>query len=809
MTSTNSPSDRASEKHASIEPVTAEGRPEATPRGSDAAKLQVWFGRHWRKPVALLLLVVALLMVWQAHRLHEARTALRSITASVDTALPMVERSLAGRLEMVSLALEDGEFSTVVVQDSAAARARAAQRLRKLIPEARDVEVYSAMPDVLLQNGQSGLGYERAAQLARAQGGNKRQVSGFRQQDGHLRLSIVQPIERAGRTVAIVALTLPFSSISRTLTTDVHPSSGRIDVRSGPGKSAPSLASQGRSKRNAVDVARPISDSSLWMTGTRIIPGVWFPDNVLPILPWMLALLALLGALALLFAAHLSELPERVRARREGGVTAQPTFAQVLDTSKRKEGRTEEPGPDPEAAIAVDPSIFRAYDIRGVVGKTLNADVAQALGKAIGSEALERGQKEIAVGRDGRKSGPELVEALVEGLRSTGIDVVDVGQVPTPLVYFACHHLGTGSGVAVTGSHNPPDYNGFKIVLGGETLSGDAIQQLAQRIATGRFRNGDGQLREVDISRDYLDRVADDVQLQQPLRVVVDCGNGVTGDVGPEVLEEIGCEVIPLYDEVDGSFPNHHPDPSDPANLEDLIAMVQHQNADLGVAFDGDGDRLGVVTKEGKIIYPDRLLMLFAMDTLVREPGATIIYDVKCTGHLQSLILRSGGSPLMWQTGHSLIKAKMKETGAALAGEMSGHFFFKERWYGFDDGIYAAARLLEILAADVEERTPEAIFATLPEGVSTPELKIATEEGENHAFIEAFRKKAKFGDARLTTIDGVRVDWSDGWGLVRASNTTPTLVLRFEADDEAALERIKSVFREQLLAVDPDLDVSF
>ncbi|HEY8683163.1 MAG TPA: phosphomannomutase/phosphoglucomutase, partial [Rhodanobacter sp.] len=461
-------------------------------------------------------------------------------------------------------------------------------------------------------------------------------------------------------------------------------------------------------------------------------------------------------------------------------------------------------------AVAMDPSIFRAYDVRGVVGKTLNKEVARALGQSIGTLMGEKGLREIVVGRDGRLSGPELAGALADGLRAAGIDVIDVGAVPTPVVYYAAYRFNTGCGVAVTGSHNPPDYNGFKIVVGGETLSEGAIQDLYQRIASGALNSdGQGSLRQVDVAPDYIEKIVSDVLAERRLKVVVDCGNGIPGAIAPQLLEGVGCEVIPLYCDVDGTFPNHHPDPSDPQNLQDLILAVKQTGADLGMAFDGDGDRLGVVTKAGEIIYPDRLLMLFARDVLSRQPGATIIYDVKCTSHLKGQILDAGGSPLMWRTGHSLIKAKMRETGAELAGEMSGHFFFKERWYGFDDGIYAAARLLEILAGDLHGRSAEEIFATLPKSVSTPELKIELTEGEHYQFMDTLRQQASFEGATLTMIDGMRADWPDGWGLVRASNTTPVLVLRFEADSTVALKRIQQVFRKQLLAVDATLKMPF
>ena len=459
--------------------------------------------------------------------------------------------------------------------------------------------------------------------------------------------------------------------------------------------------------------------------------------------------------------------------------------------------------------VAIDRGIFRAYDIRGVVGQTLDAGVAELIGQAIGSLMQEQDLYYIVVGRDGRLSGPELANGLIEGLRKAGRSVIDIGVVPTPAVYFATHHLHTGCGVAVTGSHNPADYNGFKIVVGGETLSGDAIADLHKRIADDRLytASSPGTLAERDVSQDYVDRIAGDVQADRRLKVVVDAGNGAAGELGPRVLQAIGVEVEPLYCEIDGTFPNHHPDPSEPHNLEDLVRMVQRLGADLGIAFDGDGDRLGVVTRSGENIYPDRLLMLFAADVLERNPGAMILYDVKCSGRLPGYILRHGGSPLMWKTGHSLIKAKMRETGAELAGEMSGHFFFGERWFGFDDGIYAAARLVEILSGRAEP--PEDVLAALPNGVSTPEIKVDAPNGDPHAFVERFRAAAQFEGARASTIDGLRVDWTDGWGLVRASNTTPVLVMRFDADSEDALKRIQGEFRAQLLALAPELQLPF
>lgn len=469
----------------------------------------------------------------------------------------------------------------------------------------------------------------------------------------------------------------------------------------------------------------------------------------------------------------------------------------------------DEPAPAAPGKVLIDKGIFRAYDIRGIVGKTLDIGVAELIGQSIGSLMAEKGLQDIVVGRDGRLSGPDMVAGLIAGLRNAGRNVIDIGLAATPVVYFAAYQLRTGTCVAVTGSHNPPDYNGFKIVVGGETLSGKAIDDLYARIAEDRLHDSPqpGNLQHREIAQDYIERISSDVQLDRRLKVVVDAGNGVAGAIAPQVLGAIGADVTPLFCEVDGTFPNHHPDPSEPHNLESLVQMVKRLDADLGVAFDGDGDRLGVVTKEGNNIFADRLLMLFAADVLERNPGAVIVYDVKCTGRLPGQILRHGGSPLMWKTGHSLIKAKMRETEAELAGEMSGHFFFKERWFGFDDGIYAAARLLEILAA--RPQTPSETLDALPDGVSTPEIKVDAPDGDPHAFVDAFKARAKFEGARLSTIDGLRVDWSDGWGLVRASNTTPVLVLRFDGDSKDALLRIQDAFRTQLLAVRPDLKLPF
>ncbi|MBZ0094197.1 MAG: phosphomannomutase/phosphoglucomutase [Sulfuricella sp.] len=451
--------------------------------------------------------------------------------------------------------------------------------------------------------------------------------------------------------------------------------------------------------------------------------------------------------------------------------------------------------------------IFKAYDIRGIVGKTLTSEIVEAIGHAIGSEAVARKQTAIAIGRDGRLSGPDLAAALARGIRKAGIDVIDLGMVATPMTYFAAYQLQTHSAVMVTGSHNPPDYNGLKMVLGGDTLSGDAIQALRIRLEQGDLVNGSGSYSSHDIADEYLNRITSDVKLARKMRIIVDCGNGVPGAFAPRLYRDMGCEVEEMFCEVDGNFPNHHPDPSVPENLRDLIARLKTSDAEIGFAFDGDGDRLGVVTKDGRIIFPDRQLMLFAQDVLARNPGAEIIFDVKSTRNLFSWIRDHGGKPLLWKTGHSFIKAKMKETGALLAGEMSGHIFFRERWYGFDDGLYAGARMLEFLSKQADIN---ATLHGLPDTVNTPELQIKMEEGAHYALIDKLQKTAKFPDAtEVITLDGLRVEYADGFGLMRPSNTTPVIVLRFEADNEVALKRIQEEFRAVLLAAAPDLTLPF
>ena len=478
----------------------------------------------------------------------------------------------------------------------------------------------------------------------------------------------------------------------------------------------------------------------------------------------------------------------------------------------------------PISSADLPSSIFKAYDIRGVVGQSLTEPVVYAIGQALGLLIRQKGLQRCVVGRDGRLSGPVLEQALSDGLLSAGVSVIRIGQVPTPVVYFATHLLETGTGVAITGSHNPPDYNGLKMMVAGTTLSGEAIQGLYRSIASGeafeaahsvraaQAAASSGQEPPTDQSRDcradYLDRILSDVKLTRPLRVAIDAGNGVAGELGPELIRRLGCEVTELFCEIDGSFPNHHPDPADPHNLQDLIRAVAEKDLDLGLAFDGDGDRLGVVTRKGEVIWPDRQLMLYAQDVLKARPGSEIIFDVKCSRLLGRFIAQHGGRPTMWKTGHSFIKAKLKETGAPLAGEMSGHCFFNDRWYGFDDGLYTAARLLEILSSRDEH--PSQVLESLPNSSSTPELQVRTAEGENHKMVEQIARHGVFDSAiDKIFIDGIRVEYADGFGLARASNTTPVVVLRFEADNGQALERIQAEFRQAFARVMPGASLPF
>lgn len=749
-----------------------------------------------------LLVLGGLFCLWQGWQIFDEGNVVERVHAAQKQAADALAADIASERGRVEAAVHSLDPAAIVADP-----AQAATELRQLIPHALAVDVYSGGLDEVVHANYRVFGYGKAAQLMTAQTADGKPLAqSVPDAQGMRVLALVVPVGPAAHPQAWTWVALPFAPLQERFES-IPTGSGRLELRQGDDRGDLRLLAAGNGSAEREASGRPVEGSTFSVLAA--LPSAFI------VMPRVWPLAALLGLLCLAGGVYLIWMRDRLGTRRVRNDTSEPVLSDLLEAEQAAEtpvapARIAAPKPAQPAPVTVDPVIFRAYDVRGVVGKSLTKEVARLLGQAIGTVMHEKGLPEIVVGRDGRLSGPELASALCDGLREAGIDVIELGTVPTPVVYYAAYRFNTGCGVAVTGSHNPPDYNGFKIVVGGETLSEGAIQDLYQRIVGNQLeRGGKGNLRHIDVIPDYIDRITSDVQAERRLKVVIDSGNGIAGAVAPQVLEGIGCEVIPLYCDVDGTFPNHHPDPSDPHNLEDLIFAVKQTGADLGIAFDGDGDRLGVVTKDGEIIFPDRTLMLFARDVLSRQPGATVIYDVKCTGHLKGVILDAGGSPMMWRSGHSLIKAKMRDTGAELAGEMSGHFFFKERWYGFDDGIYAGARLMEILAGDLEERTPEELFATCPKGVSTPELKVEMGEGENYRFIDAFRQKALMGDATLTTIDGVRADWSDGWGLVRASNTTPTLVLRFDADNEAALARIKKVFRAQLLAVDPSLKLPF
>jgi phosphomannomutase/phosphoglucomutase len=757
--------------------------------------------------VAVLCVLLALLLAWTGWREYQDSSRSQALQESRDLAVQGTHHALQLQVDRLRERLASPPVQAALAQGDLAAAANAIKT------GWAHVEAVDLLPPDLDPNyaGLPATGFGKLATAEAALAANT-PVARVAKDVGGLKLLLAAPARTADKLVGVVTVRLPLMIVTDALQAAPVSDDTYLSLRQGTAR----VLERGDAALadSAEALAAKVPDSTL-----RIAAGL--PDETsgvlgLPAIPSFVAALVLLGLAALAWRA--SRGVPTVRAPAADG--GEPTLADALRHAPpaapavRPETPVAEvpaPTPMPTSArqVPIDKGIFRAYDIRGVIGKTLDHGVAELIGHSIGSLMAEQGLPDIVVGRDGRLSGPDLVDGLTAGLRKAGRNVIDIGMVPTPVVYFGTYQLRTGCGIAVTGSHNPPDYNGFKIVVGGTTLSGDAITDLYARIAEDRLHTADslGNLTHRDIAEDYVSRIASDVQMDRRLKVVVDAGNGVAGGLGPRVLEAIGAEVVPLYCEIDGHFPNHHPDPSEPHNLEDLVQMVQRLDADLGIAFDGDGDRLGVVTKDGENIFPDRVLMLFAADVLERNPGAVIVYDVKCTGRLPGHILRHGGSPLMWKTGHSLIKAKMRETEAELAGEMSGHFFFAERWYGFDDGIYAAARLLEILSARAE--SPSEQLKALPNGVSTPEIKVDAPDGDPHAFVERFRKAAKFEGTRSSTIDGLRVDWNDGWGLVRASNTTPVLVLRFDADSAAALARIQAAFREQLLALKPDLALPF
>lgn len=760
-----------------------------------------------------LLLVGALVLLaawfaWSGVRQWRQASVGHALEQSRDQIVQGVQTALNGQTAQLRTLVKSERVSAALAAGDADATALA---VREGWPGTEEVEVFTTDLDAAYADPKT-FGYARLALLEAAIAGDTVTARVVRDAGGQ-RLGLAVPVQLGAQGPAVIYVRQPLLRLTGTFDQVRVPSAGYLALRQG----GHNIIEQGDAalSNGAEGLARPIGKSGLRLSAAvpDVEPG---PLGLGAIPSFIVAVLLLAIAGMLQFGKGKVPLPRRRASAVEG--EHGPTLRESLEMDPVLDA-TPAAGAAPPALPAgpgheVPEGIFRAYDIRGVIGRELTPQVAVLIGQAIGSVLQVQGLRDIVVGRDGRLSGPELSASLIEGLRRSGCDVIDIGLAPTPVVYFASYHLRAGSCVAVTGSHNPPDYNGFKIVVGGETLSGDAITELYQRIRDGQLHVAaePGSLQQREVNADYIQRIADDVQLDRPIKVVADAGNGVAGELAQPLLEAIGAEVIPLYCDVDGTFPNHHPDPSDPANLEDLIQTVKRFDADIGLAFDGDGDRLGVVTKEGRIIYADRLLMLFAADVLQRNPGALVIYDVKCTGKLSDYVLRNGGSPMMWKTGHSLIKARMRETDAELAGEMSGHFFFKERWFGFDDGLYAASRLLEILAQ--RDETPSEVLDELPDSVSTPELKVPVEAGTPHALVSLFvaaaqAEESAFFGARLSTIDGLRADFPDGWGLLRASNTTPVLVLRFEGNDEAALERIKALFREHLQPLLPGVELGF
>jgi phosphomannomutase/phosphoglucomutase len=760
--------------------------------------------------LAVLLVLLAVWFGWSGVRQWRQAAVGAELEQSRDRVVEGLQTALTGQLGKLATLLKTERVATALASGNAQA---AAVAIREGWPGVEDVQILTADLDVAYADPKA-FGYSRLALLEAAIADNAPVARVVRDAGGQ-RLGLAAAVDLGPQGAAVVYIRQPLLRLTGVFDKVAVPGDGYLALRQGS-HNVVEQGSRGLSG-GAEALARPIGRSGLRLSAA--VPDIEPGPLGLASLPCELCavVLLLIAGLVVLVMCKVA-LPGR-RGAAESATDTGPTLSESLAQAplaaaavERVDDATPPPPSVPGEAVAAE--IFRAYDIRGIVGRELTPKVAALIGQAIGSVLQVQGLRDIVVGRDGRLSGPELTAGLIEGLRRAGCNVTDIGLAPTPVVYFASYHLRAGSCVAVTGSHNPPDYNGFKIVVGGETLSGDAITELYHRIRDGQLHvaSEPGSFQTREVNADYIQRIADDVQLDRPLKVVADAGNGVAGELAQPLLEAIGAEVIPLYCDVDGTFPNHHPDPSDPDNLEDLIQTVKRFDADLGLAFDGDGDRLGVVTREGKIIYADRLLMLFAADVLMRNPGALVIYDVKCSGKLSDYVLRNGGSPLMWKTGHSLMKAKMRETDAELAGEMSGHFFFKERWFGFDDGLYAAARLLEILAQ--REETPSEVLDELPDSVSTPELKVPVDAGTPHALVSLFVSSVQvedspFAGARLSTIDGLRADFPDGWGLVRASNTTPVLVLRFEADDEAALERIKALFRAQLQPLLPGVALGF
>ncbi len=815
--------------------------PKARKTGSGDGLAGAW--RRWRWALVLVLLIgggtAGGLVAYQNYTASAEQERQEAVHAAARSAAANVSREVSRETQALANLFHEDRLAALLLGDDRAARAAREQEIaasHDAVILARLVDAGTRTPDL---SSKPPLGYAAIQMLGESEKSGKTpppEALLFESDDQHI-LTLWR-INEGGTLAGHLVLALDVSLLPE-LVSRVSIPDGYAELTQSSGGGKPLVLARGGDPgvRQGPAAVRVKVGGTPWRVafwpGGRLSP----PEPLIDLPDWVIPGVA--GALVVIIVLVVG-LRQRARAR-VGAAAEEADRQKKLEAAAKQAaakaaaqaaagGAGAESAQGVEAAyVAPDESaaeggivveeeagamkmpaeIFRAYDVRGIVEEGLSADIVRQIGRAIGAEAYERGQQTIVVGRDGRNSGPELQEALIEGLQATGRDVIDVGRVPTPVLYFATHYLNTGSGVMVTGSHNPPEYNGLKIMLGGDTLFGDDIQDLRKRAEGGDFPSGKGNLQSMEVVDEYVRRVCEDVPvaLGNSFRVVVDCGNGVAGEVAPKLLRALGHDVVELFCEVDGNFPNHHPDPSDPANLTHLIGTVKQENADLGFAFDGDGDRLGVVDADGRIIWADMQMMLFAKDVLGRNPGADIVFDVKCSSRLAKVIKQLGGKPVMWRTGHSYIKNKLKESGAPLAGEMSGHIFFQDRWYGFDDAIYSAARMLEILMAF--KKSPGEVFARLPAGESTPELRVDMKEGEQVPFVEKLVAAEGFANGKRTTIDGLRVDFSDGWGLVRASNTTPSLVMRFEGDDKIALARIQEEFRKALAEIDPNLVLPF
>ncbi len=803
------------------------------------------------RPIALLTLIVSCIAVfagfiWQYQQINsqqqQQQTLIHQQTAK------MITTAVAARVQMwskqVAAIAQSPQLPSIVTSNDPDLIDSEQRTLSYLIPEAYKVCLIAADVDEPNANACIPITFATLNSLrqAKKEGSASMAVMQIDSDDAHLLLAN-KITDSSDQVVGVLVVALKLDVV-KTLLLNSYGANGYVELQQGGGR-ATVLASQGdiKWKQGMASFQQTIGNSHwriVYWSGKAVAGAPFLPVSsvvvLIVFLMWLLRGLwqrylircdvdTLRGQLTdfkndtlkpkypLSFNA-LQDVVDDIQTLGREITAAKPrkkaTAEQInKKLEQNKADNSAELNMLEEERIDIDPIIFKAYDIRGIVGKTLNKQVMTVLGQAIGSEAQDQGQNRLVIGRDGRQSSPELTDALIEGVLASGCGVIDIGMVPTPVLYFACHQLDTQSGVMVTGSHNPAEYNGLKIVIAGKSLAGDEIQALYNRIEKGSLFVGQASKQEVDVVDDYIQRIRSDVVLPRSINVVVDCGNGVSGVVVPKLLAALGCSVTELYCDVDGSFPNHHPNPSDPENLHDLATVVQQNGAELGLAFDGDGDRIGVVDANGKPIWPDRLMSLFAQDVLSRQPGSVVIYDVKSTNLLGDAIMKAGGEALMWQSGHSVIKNKMQEMNAQLAGEMSGHIFFKERWYGFDDAQYTACRLLELLANDPLERTPTEVFAAIPDRINTPELIVEMDEAKSHNFMQKLTVEAQFSGAEVITIDGIRADYPNGWGLVRASNTVPGLTLRFEADTEENLQAIQQQFKQQMLKIDPTLALSF